>query len=278
MRFHLSGLVFLLFLSACNEQEAPVLPEPQPEKILHISHTRTEEQGTISPKVSSIDYSKYNAILLGGDLDVFTSESEENMRQWDDIFDFGSESTLWTLGNHDTSDRSLVEAFTGRPSFYAHTQNDITFLVLDTQENSSNITGGQLDLVQNVTDTISESDYLIVLTHKLLYLQGNPDLEVFLTEVPNGGPGDCGWCTNPNNFWEDIYPLLNEVQNRDINVVCIAGDLGKTENEFDYLTPEGIRLMASGMSVDKEENKVLVISRESDEKIRDFEFVNIEDL
>lgn len=252
-------IIFLLLtMVACDKSEVVT---PEIEKILHVSHTRADEQGVLDPKLELLPLENYEMLLLGGDLDVFTSADIETIEKWDGLFDFMAPTTLWALGNHDASDRSLVEEFTGRPSFFTFTAHDICFLVLDTELDVSSITGDQLELVKTVTDTISESKNLIVLTHKLLWLQGRDEVANFLELVPNGGPGDCGYCTNPNNFYEDVYPKLIEVQNRGVQVWCIAGDLGLKVSEFSYTLPEGIELIASGLNITGDENKVIEIER-----------------
>ena len=260
MKSTLLLLLSFILLSSCSKDEIGI-PVPETQKIIHISHTRDNTQGVIHPKLQDLPLDQYKMHLLGGDLDLFTSADTETIQIWDDYFNFSSPNTLWSLGNHDTSNRNLVEEATERPSFYTYTAYDICFLVLDTELDLSNITGEQLELVKAVTDTISESKNLIVMTHKLLWLQGNDEVASFLESVPNGGPGDCGFCTNPNNFYNDVYPLLTEVQNRGVDVWCIAGDLGIKTSEFSYTLPEGISLIASGLNVWAEENKIIELER-----------------
>ena len=256
------ALLLLSFLSlfGCKEPEI-VTPLPEVEKILHIAHTRDNNQGVIHPMLRDVPLANYKMHLLGGDLDVFTSQDSENMQNWDDLFDLSAPTTLWALGNHDVSNRNLLEDFTERPSFYTYTAHDITFLVLDTQLDASNIKDEQLELVKSVTDTISESKNLIILSHKLFWLQGNEELESYLETIPNGPPGTCGYCTNPNNFYEDVYPDLVNVQNRGVKVWCIAGDLGQKVSEFQYTLPEGVLLLASGLQVTEDDNKVIELER-----------------
>lgn len=270
-------LFSFLTLFGCKKPEIET-PLPTVEKILHISHTRDNTLGVIHPKLLDIPLANYKMHLLGGDIDVFTSTDTEIMQKWDNLFDFSAPTTLWSLGNHDVTNRDIIEDFTERPSYYTYTAYDITFLVLDTQLNSSKIKNEQLELVQSVTDTISESKNLIVLTHKLIWLQGNDEVESFLETIPNGGPGDCGYCTNPNNFYEDVYPLLVDVQNRGVKVWCLAGDLGQKVSEFQYTMPEGIQLIASGLNITQEENKVLEFERVVGEEDWTWRYRNIEDL
>jgi len=277
MKYIIFLLLSLSTIFGCvkPEIEAPLVPT---EKILHIAYTRSNTPGLIHEKLRDIPLENYKMHLLGGDLDVFTSENSQNMENWDQLFNLSAETTLWTLGNHDINNRDIIEDFTKRPSFYTYTSHDITFLVLDTELASSYIIGDQLEMIKNVTDTLTESKNLIVLTHKLLWLQGNEDLEFFLETVPNGEPGDCEYCTPPNNFYEEVYDHLVNVQNRGTKVWCIAGDIGKKVTKFDYTLPEGIRLLASGVNITQEDNNVLELSRVIGEEDWFIQYKQLEEL
>lgn len=253
--FSLCGLFFLI---ACGES-AEMLDVANTNKILHISHTRGRADNFIEKEIRDIDYEAYEVLCLGGDIDGFTSQSETTMQVWDDLFSFSKESTLWTLGNHDIDNRALVEKFTQRPSFYTWNFKSINFLVLDDQLERSNIIGAQLDLVNTVTDTLQAADYLIVLTHNLLWMYDHPILEPMIDSISNGGLGNCSFCIKPNNFYQDIYPQLLKVKAKGIEVYCIAGDLGLKAKEFAYTTEEGIHFLASGIDFGQEGNKGLII-------------------
>ena len=58
-----------------------------------------------------------------------------------------------------------------------------------------------------------------------------------------------------SNFNGLIYPLLKEVQKRGVQVILIAGDAGKKDKYYEYMSPEGIWFLASGInnSVEKDE-------------------------
>jgi len=273
------SLLLLSFLVLFSDKKTKVEANPpQLERILHISHTSYKKQGDIHWKLKEIPLINYNMRLLGGDLDIHTSSDINNLKNWDTLFNFSAPSTLWSVGNHDDTNRDFIERFTERPLFYSYTYRDISFLVLDTEEKLSKISGEQLDLVQSVTKDLAGINHLIVLTHKLLWLQGNEALQDFLKPIPNGRPGDCDYCTNPNNFYKDVYPYLVEVQKRGTQVWCIAGDIGKNVNEFNYTLPEGVRLLASGLNLKKKENKALVLERNYGEKNLSAKYVCIEDL
>ncbi len=208
--------------------------------------------------VEDINYSYYDMLWLGGDLALSTSLDDQTMMHVDSVFNLGDPNTLWALGNHDYADLDRIQTYTGRPSYYAYQKNGMTFLVLDTQDSLSNIIGPQRELFYRVTDTISESSHLIILHHKLIWMYGNDNLQPMIPYVSNGEFGDCFYCINPNNFYTEIYPVLLEVEERGIEVICIAGDIGFRTNQFEYLTPEGIQFLASGIEAGKPDNMALL--------------------
>lgn len=250
-------ICLLLLLVGC--QEAAIVEESEVNKILHIAHTRGRADNFIEKEIRDIDYEGYDVLCLGGDIDGYTSESEMTMQVWDELFSFGKETTLWTLGNHDIDNRALVEKYTQRPSYYTWNYKSINFLVLDDQLERSNIIGDQLKLVETVADTITSADYLIVLTHNLLWMYDHPILEPMIDSVSNGRLGTCSFCIKPNNFYPDIYPELLKVKAKGIEVYCIAGDLGLRAKEFAFTTEEGIHFLASGIDFSQEGNKGLIL-------------------
>ena len=145
-------------------------------------------------------------------------------------------------------------------------------------KNGALIVNEHMELFNSVTDTLSKSNHLVVLTHKLIWLDKNPALASYLNSLPNGGPGTCHYCLNPNNFYADLYPKLKEVKERGVNVICIAGDVGKKALEFEYLTPEGIHFLASGMNGDHPGNTVLLFEQDSVSLNLSWNFVDIKTL
>ncbi len=197
-------------------------------------------------------------LWLGGDMSFSTSEDSTTMNYYDSILDFSDQNTLWSLGNHDYANLNLIETYTNRPSFYSYYRNGLSFIVLDTQDDFSNISGDQLDLITSVTDTIEESSHLVILHHKLIWMYGNTDLEPIINDVSNGQFGDCFYCLNPNNWYEDIHPMLQVVQQSGIQVICVGGDIGFETSQFEYTTSEGIKYLASGISDDLISSKALI--------------------
>lgn len=251
----------LLVVLSCQQEVLPPSTEDGPAKqYVHLSHTLVEDPSRLDPVVEAADLSDYDMLWLGGDLTRSTSRDAPTLSHVDSVLHISKASTLWSLGNHDYADVALIEQYTDRPPYYSYHSDGITYLVLDTQDSMSHIVGEQRELVFSVLDTIATSSHLVVLHHKLMWMYGNADLEGQIATTSNGELGDCFWCLNPNNFTAEIYPRLVEVQQKGIQVLCVGGDLGKRTHRFEFETPEGIRLLASGIDIVDERNSALVFT------------------
>lgn len=242
----LSILTLVLITVSCKKEQVSIPQTPTSVKYIHIGHPRLEDNSGVMPEIQAMDFSTYDVVMLGGDLMYLTTEFSWAMDIADMIFDLSNPDVLWSIGNHDYTDTSLVSGYTNRPLHYAHHKNGITYLVLDSEADSCSIKGSQLDLVNAVTDTISESSHLILMTHKLIWMYGNNNLEPMVDTVSNADIGPGNWQINPNNFYDDVYWKLLDVQNRGVQVICIAGDMGLFSPEFEYRFNSGIQFLASG--------------------------------
>lgn len=239
---------------------------PNIKSYLHLSHIRTEAENTIDSTTLEIDYASFEMLWLGGDLTYYTSKEEKTLAYVDSIYQLGNPKTLWALGNHDYSNKPLIQKYTHRPPYYSYHQQGITFLVLDTQDSLSNITGLQKDLFMSVTDTLEESSHLVILHHKLIWMYGDNLLKPKISSISNAGLGDCFVCLNPNNFYEELYAELVKIKQKGIEVICIGGDIGTKIKAFEYRTPEGINFLASGIESGESGNKALVFKHDLDRK------------
>jgi len=276
--FSLLPLFALLLLSCRKDQALEPLLTYETKNYIHLSHTRTNTNPSMDSVVEKIDFSKFDMLWLGGDLAHLTSADDNTMIHIDSIFNVGNTNTLWALGNHDYSDLNRVEQFTNRPPYYSFNQNEITLIVLDTQDSLSNIVGAQKDFLIGVLDTIQESTHLIIQHHKLIWMYDNSYLEPQISSISNARLGSCFHCINPNNFNSEIYPKLVEIKQKGIEVICIGGDLGFKTNEFEYITPEGINFLASGVNAGDVGNKVILFSHDLTNKSIKWEFTLITDL
>lgn len=217
-------------------------------------------------------------LWLGGDVAFRSSLDDSVMSRIDSILDVSNPNTLWALGNHDYDDLGRIQNFTNRSAFYSYHRKGITYIILDTQDSLSNIIGNQKAFFNRVLDTLQNSTHLVILHHKLIWMYNNSTLQPQIPAIANGGLGTCFYCINPNNFYVDIYPRLIEAKNKGIEVICIAGDIGKFANEFQHITSEGIHLLASGISYNTSVNKALLFTHDLKNEILTWEYKLITDL
>ena len=259
------GCCFIILQSCVHE---PVIPQPQPLEYLFLAHTRHNNQDLqrVEPAVEEIDFDRFQMLLLGGDLTANSSREDTTMQYLNELFDLASPQTLLAPGNHDVDDLNRLLSYTRRPSFYSYTQDGITFVVFDTQKDQCSILGPQLDMLQNIVDTLSQSDQLIIIHHKLLWMPGNPDLEPQIPAVSNAGFCPFAFCLFQNNFWQDVYPLLEQVQSKGKQVILAGGDVGFQTKYFEHTTPEGIVFLASGLDQGDPDNEALIFSKNRETK------------
>lgn len=265
-------LLGIMFICSCNQEVEG------DTKYIHLSHIRLLDTVTqrVDPRVEKMDLSDYAMILLGGDLAEETSKKRSTMEYMDDLFDLDAETTLLAQGNHDNANLDLVKEFTGRDTSYFYKHNDITFLVFYTQEGidwKCHITNGQLDNMNNAIQQLGNDDYLIVMTHKLIWLKGNEFFE------EDQGTGYYNWTCNYGidytNWYKDIYPELLKVQKAGTQVICLAGDVGNNVQSFEKTDPNGIIYLASGFSVkDRNLAKFIEFNHDLESGELTWEFVN----
>jgi len=193
-------------------------------------------------------------LLLGGDLCVETSLDTEILESVDSVFHVGNPLVLWSLGNHDLRKGSLrrIEKATNRKSFYAYYHKGITFLVVNTNIDKTalsvlrkkQIYEAQNKLIAEVSDTISASSHLVILSHNVVWRE----LDTISSPFANYSKPFAFSSDSTRGFKEVIYPLLQSVQKKGVEVVWVAGDMGKWAKSYSFQTPEGIVFLASGIN------------------------------
>ncbi|MEO0473093.1 MAG: hypothetical protein AAF206_25990 [Bacteroidota bacterium] len=279
MKSQFSIILFasLILWSCKNEAPIPVPPAP-PELYFHLSRTRTNQNPDIDQQSQRLNLDQFDMTLLGGDMAYLSSKDDETMAYLDSIFDLDAPETLWALGNHDYSNLTRISQFTDRPIFYSSHHQGITFVVLDTQDSLSNIIGAQREMLDMVLDTIDRSSHLVLLHHKLIWMHQHPVMDAMLDSVTNGHRGNCFFCLNPNNFQTDLYPQLQAVQARGIQVICLGGDIGSRVKSFQYIDNDGIVFLASGVDFADSDNVGIVFTHQIAERRLDWEFVPLDQL
>lgn len=273
--------ILCLWIVACSpDPEWEIKPQTHLRHYLHLSHTRTNTNPEIYAPLHAVNFDQYDMLWLGGDLALFTTENEPAIQQADALFGLSKPTTLLSAGNHDYSQPELLRQYTQRPTFYHYHQQGITFLVLDSEINQGTIKNEQWELVQSVLDTLQDSECLILLHHKLIWMPGHPVLGAQIDQLSNGRAGTCGYCLRPNNFYADLYPELVRVQREGTQVFCVGGDIGMRTHAFSYETTEGVTFLASGInfSLLPQENHALLFTHDLENGTLRWEYQSVAEL
>ena len=268
-------ILFILAIASCQRID----PETNnTEKHLFISHTLDRDANILQERIKSIPFKNYKSLILGGDLLLDSSKGKETLDELDNAFDLSSNSTLWSLGNHDYTDRDLISEYTQRPSFYTTTIGALSFIILDTQLNKSKIIDSQLDMFLSATAKRKDITHFIIISHHLIWLDDQGELMDQIDFISNAPIGDCQYCLHSNNFYSDLYPALVNIKKEGIEVICIAGDIGDKVDKFEYLTDEGIQFLASGFDPKSQNNKALVLQHIPENKILTWKYKDVDEL
>jgi hypothetical protein len=244
----------------------------------HLAHTRIRDtvNQKLDPREEQLDFSKFDLLLLGGDLCEDSSEELETVEYLDSILDLGSPDVHWAIGNHDNTNLDYVEKVTKRSTNYTFHRNGITFVVLNSHTGAEdwmiNVSEEQREMVQNISDTIQNSTHLVVLTHKLIWILGHPEMK------KHQGKNMLSWTCNygiANNNWNEVMlPILQRTQRKGVQVICVAGDLGNNAKEFEEFASDGIVYLASGINPVDDDVKFLLFNHTPPEL--NWEFVELE--
>ncbi len=242
---------------------------------LFMGHPRYDDRDHeyVLKTVEKLDYSKFDLLLLGGDLTWNTSELISTLEYCNTIFNLGDSSTHLAIGNHDNDNLARLLSYTKKNRYYSFSRNNLTFIVLDTEIGTPNISGPQLDLIKTVADTIQDSDYLVIIHHRILWMADNPDLAHLKDSVAASSKN-----LSSSNFFDEVYPELQKIKNKGIPVYCIAGD--RTDINIEYSIEDSIQFIASGMvgTFPDTNNFAVVFTHFPQEQILNYEFVPLSEL
>lgn len=290
----------LCLLSACNYDPHPV------KKYLFLSHCYqwgVVDNNRIDYRLKGFDFKVYDQVWLGGDLCARTSESPATLDYLDSIFDLSSEKTHWALGNHDIVEGNvnLITNKTKRKTFYSSFADGIGIVVLNTtefhdpayrpKEFECALLDGQLNMLQDIADTIKKASHLVVLHHLPMLSNEMTGDSLNIGEIFNFyHPEYLTSCEKPATFEAVFYPVFKEIQNKGIQVILIGGDLGQRAKEFEYRSKEGIYFLGSGINnsaipfnppdyvTNTDPDKLLVFTHDISIKELSWEFVDMDSL
>ncbi len=248
-----------LFTISCEKSDTKTV-----YKYLFMAHTYVDGE-TVDPRIIPLlDTQKYDQFWMGGDICAETTLHKSTMEYIDTLFNVGSPTTHWALGNHDVRNGHIewIKHKTKRPTYYTASFNGICLLVLNTNfrfgpENYDvENTNAQYDMIKQVCDTIQESSHLIVMSHAALwsYIDGVEDGPTLCNAdrsrcLCNADHSYYWFNLNPNkNYKTGIYPMLVDVAKRGVEVIHVAGDFGQFTTGYKARTKDGVQFLGAGIT------------------------------
>ena len=266
---------FLVVGCSMNSNSDPLISRSSDEQhFIYLSHIRLDTNDGIYSKIYDIDFSNYNYKLLGGDLAPISFKDENIQNHLDSILDLKNKNTLWSIGNHDNTSNKRFRKFTNKNKYGIYQSQDVSFIVLNSQDSLGSIVGRQKEFFFNALDTLS-SKKIIFMSHKLIFMDQHPQMDGLINVVCNGRKGSCNYCHNSNNFMSEIYPRLKELRQDGKEILWIGGDLGKKVTKFEYVDDSGIIFLGNGVWYKKKNNAVLLLRNS---KKLTYNFVDIDTL
>ncbi|NOY49392.1 MAG: metallophosphoesterase [Chlorobi bacterium] len=244
------------------------------------------QNGTLGKKidyrVEALNKSPYEGIWLGGDVCSEAMLNYSTIQYIDSTFNLGNPETHWSLGNHDArvGNWEWYSEFTNRKTFYAYTSNKITRIIMNTNIVPYNceLLDSQYNMIKNVCDTVSDSRYLILIMHHGIW-SGVPDLPPAFVYAQSDLKYWNSNCYDVNStFVNSIYPMLVNVENRGVDVICILGDMGAGPKKFDQESVDGIRFLGCGLDNNSPEDNVLIFHLNKISYDLTYEFHNLDSL
>jgi hypothetical protein len=250
-------LFLVLVLFSCDKNEDGTTEESPISYSFFIAGHTYGTPGVDNDGLHPAFKNKFDLIQSDGHIDfgVLTGDivitgTEQNWNEVDnDIIDLGL-PVYFAAGNHDVTDRTLFESRYGQ-TYYSFVHQSNLFIVLDPNIDGWNISGNQLDFLENVLNTEAQNvNNIFVFFHQLLWWE--PD-NIYQNIVLNSFAGRA----DTINFWNEIEPLFNELAKP---VHMFAGDVGayNTGSEFMYHQYENITLIASGMGGNVRDNFIII--------------------
>jgi hypothetical protein len=233
----------------------------------------------VDPRVEQLDKSGYEGIWLGGDVCSEATLLYSTIQYIDSLFDLGNPTTYWALGNHDARNGNWewLKEFSGRDTYYSHYHKGITTIVLNTNlvpTDCENV-NRQFRIIRDVCDTIQHSSHLILIHHHGIW-RGVPNLPPPATFAQSDFIYWNANCDSVNStFVRTVYPMLVEVRNRGIEVLCILGDMGGQHFLMD--SQDGIHFMGCGLN-ETPQDEVLILEYSLSGRTLDYQFHNLDSL
>lgn len=246
------SLIFLaiILIQGCGF-DAPLPGEKQ--EIIFLGHIY-QKRNRFDRRLEKVNYNRYDQIWLGGDLCSETTEEKSTLNYLNKHFRLDDPGTHWAPGNHDTRNGNTdwITEYTERELFYVHSDQGLTIMVLNTTFDTTEcqLSAMQDAMITTLLDTIEKSSHLVILSHHTIW--GDAITGINMWETANANkPQWESLCGTGTRFIPYLEPRLRQVQDRGVQVICLAGDFGQQATSFEYLSDGGIWYLGAGLNKGK---------------------------
>jgi hypothetical protein len=230
----------------------------------------------LDPRIQDLDLTRYHRIWLGGDISSEATLDLGTMIYLDSVFDLGSPRVQYALGNHDIRNGNIqyYRTITNKKSYNVYSENGVVSICMNSQLNPTQCEdlNSQFQLIKNVCDTIQESSHLVLMMHNCLFygVPNIPHPSNFAHSNYQYWNANCSSATQ--TFSTAIYPMLEAVKNRGIEVYVMMGDSGVSSKQFHQESTDSIHFYASGIANSKYTDSS-VLAQEPLDRVLIFEHV-----
>ncbi len=160
-----------------------------------------------------------------------------------------------TPGNHDVVDRALFESRYSSPitqtTYYSFYFMKDLFIVLDATIDPWNISGDQLDFLEETLHNAKPGGSIYVFMHQLIWWRRDNSFKNIVPNLPEKN------IPQNLNYWEVLEPIFRALPNQ---IFLFAGDLcaDKTSDPYFYHQDNNIVYVGSGMGNEIEDNFLFV--------------------
>ena len=212
-----------------------------------------KNEGLHPPFMRTMDHYKSSANLNFGFLLGDMVTKDPTAADWEEVMVDVAKFEMpiyFAPGNHDLEDLALYEEYIGDRYYHFTHENDL-FIVLDPLLDRWNISGEQLEYLQQVlNENFRQVDHIFVFFHQVLWWERE---NKYGKVRPNSKEGRASQI----NFWDTIVPIFHALPNR---VTMCAGDMGGApwSHSLMYDRNENIEFIGTGMGSGRADNFVVI--------------------
>ncbi len=209
------------------------------------------QEDRIDHRLENVNFQKFDAIFLGGDICVETTKNRHTLDYLDQLFDLRSDQTHWSVGNHDVrnGNRNWIEEATGKSSYYFQDLDGLRIIILNTTLDECQEMQEQHSMLTTALEPQQEISHVLIISHHAIWTeyldkhgiaaQANARHSIWRSFCP---------FSDASTFEASILPLMAQLTLEGKEVFWIAGDYGQMVSGFQYRSEAGVWFLGNGIA------------------------------